>query len=180
MSKKQNIYDTWLTNTNVGYHKYAWPLLFYHVPLSHSRVILLIWYTWLTMYWHWQLFKNCYIPVLACFMLAHSTHSVVLILMRLVSIRVFWADEGLALVMESAGLWCPWIYFTSVISRRLYDWRKLITSTISRFSSMIPNLTRQSYRDFESVHRISKTAGLSIFPSVAFITAPMSNPCAIP
>ena len=119
-------------------------------------------------------------PVLACFMLTHSTHSVVLILMQFVSIKVFNADEGLVLVMESARLWYLWIHFILVISCCLYDWCKLIISTNSWFSCVVPNFTRQLYRDFESVHRISGTTDPKIFLKVAFMTALMSNSCAIP
>ena len=46
---------------------------------------------------------------------------------------------------------------------------------ISPFFCIVSNLTKQSYKDFESVHRISGISDLS----VAFMTAPMSNPCAI-
>ena len=113
-------------------------------------------------------------------MVVRSTHSIVLMLMRFESINVFKANEGLDFDMESAGLTCPWIYFILVISRCLYNWQRLITSTISRLSFVIPNLTRQLYEDLESVHKISRTADPSIFPSVAFMTTPISNPYAIP
>ena len=112
--------------------------------------------------------------VLACFIL------VVLMLIRLFSITFFKVDEALALVMDSAELWFPWIHLTSVISRRSYDWRKIITSIIRRFSFVVPSLTRQSQKDFEFVYRMSRKTDFSIFPNDAFITAPMSNPFAIP
>ena len=40
-------------------------------------------------------------------------------------------------------------------------------------------MTRQLYKDFKSVHKISEIADPSIFPSVALMTAPMSNLSAI-
>ena len=44
---------------------------------------------------------------------------------------------------------------------------------------MVPNFTRQLYKDFELVHRISGIRDPSIFPKVAFMTALMSNLYAI-
>ena len=55
-------------------------------------------------------------------------------------------------------------------------------SIINLFSRVVPNLTRQSYRDFESIHMTRGTAllllhGLSIFINVALTTEAISNPC---
>lgn len=103
-----------------------------------------------------------------------------LMLIWFVSIKVFNAEKGLTLVMKSTGLWCPWIYFISVILYYLYDWHKLITSIISHFSWVILSLTRQLYNNFESIHRISGIANTSIFFKITEITISMSNPCTIP
>ena len=113
-------------------------------------------------------------------MLAYFTHSVMLILLQFESISVFKADESLTFVMESAGLWYLWIYFTLVISYCLYNWHKLITLTISCFFCVVPNLIKQSYKNFESVYKISKIANLSIFSNVAFMITLISNSYAIP
>ena len=119
-------------------------------------------------------------PVLAIFILTHSTHSVVLMLIQFELICVFKADDGLVFVMESTKLWCLWIYFTSIISCYLYNWPKLIISTINHFSCIVLNLTRHLYKDLEFVHKISGIATPNIYPSVAFITTPMSNLYVIP
>lgn len=119
-------------------------------------------------------------PVFAFFIPARSTHSAVLILLRLVSINVFEVDEGLILVMESVRLWCPSIYFTSVISRRLPNWRKVLIHSIISISYVVPVLIRQSNRDLESLNRISRIVDPSIFSNVCFITASTSKPWTIP
>ena len=35
------LHGTWLINTNGGYHKYAWPLLFYQILLLYSHITFL-------------------------------------------------------------------------------------------------------------------------------------------
>ena len=52
-------------------------------------------------------------------------------------------------------------------------------SPISHFSCVVPNLSRQFYKNFESVYKISRISTLNIFPSATFMTISMSNPCAI-
>lgn len=111
--------------------------------------------------------------------LAYSIYSVMLILIRFELIKVFKADEGLVCIMKSTRLWYLWIHFTLIISCCSYNWYKLITSTISCFSYLVPDLMRQSHKDFESVHIISKTVALSIIPSIDFIITTMSNLYAI-
>lgn len=47
------------------------------------------------------------------------------------------------------------------------------------FSKVIANIMRQSYWDFELVHRIKGIFNPSISPRVAFILTSISNPCTI-
>jgi hypothetical protein len=109
-----------------------------------------------------------------------STYSVTLNLTIFVSIKSFSAWHGLDFVMASAGLLLPLIHFTSVISLLSYDCRRHIRSTISRFSCVVPSLTKQSYKDFESVQRISGSEIHRIFLIVNLIAAPILNPYTIP
>ena len=99
-----------------------------------------------------------------------STHSIISRLTFLVSISFFRAVEPLDLVMESAGLLHPWIHLISVISCLSYVWRRLMISIIRRFSWVVPNLIKQSYRDFESVQSINGMSAWRMFINVALIT----------
>lgn len=87
VSRRQNIYSTWLTNTNVGYQKHAQPPFFYHIPLSHSNItflhLILVFYVATLA----TLSKICQMVVFACSMLVffifgYSMYSVVFMLMR--------------------------------------------------------------------------------------------------
>lgn len=118
-------------------------------------------------------------PILACFILFCFTNSVLLILMQFMSIKDFNISKNLALVMEFARLWCLWIYFTLVISCCLYNWCKPIISIIHCFSYVVFHLTKQLYKNFKLVYKISKIIDLSIFFKVVFITALISNLWAI-
>ena len=73
-----------------------------------------------------------------------STHSTVFNSIRFVSISRLRANDGLLLVIASAGLLSPSIHLTSAISRLLYNWRRHITLIISLFSYIVPSLTRHS------------------------------------
>src|SRR5450756_623724 len=86
---------------------------------------------------------------------SRSTHSSTSNCSVFVSIRYLRAFEGFDFVIESAGFESPLIHLTSAISRRLYAWRRHITSIMRRFSRVVPNLTRHSYNDFESVQTTS-------------------------
>lgn len=123
--------------------------------------------------------------------------------MVLVLIRSCSAPHGLALVMASAGLLFPSIHLISIISLRSYDCLRHMTSTIRRFSWVLPSFTKQLYRDFESVQVIigSGSSGADklevevdelseaemeaevdeamIFSTVDLMTDPASKPCAI-
>ena len=91
---------------------------------------------------------------------------------------------GVFLVQASAGLSFPLIHRTSLISRFSYDSRSDMISIISLFSFVVPSLTRQSYRDFESVQITIGIGGISKFRttwlSVALNAMALSNPLTIP
>src|SRR6266568_8695391 len=110
-----------------------------------------------------------------------STHSVTYSLTVFVLIKSFNAWQGFNFVIASAGLLPPSIHLILAISLLLYNCCKHIRSTISRFSCVVPSLTKQSYRDFKSVQRvIGSRSSCRIFSMVALIAAPVSNPWAIP
>ena len=73
----------------------------------------------------------------------------------LVSMSFHSALHGLSFVIASAGFLSPRIQRISDISLRSYDCRRHIKSTISRFSCIVPSLTRHSYSDFESMQIVS-------------------------
>jgi hypothetical protein len=85
-------------------------------------------------------------------MIDRSIHSLMFMLIVLISINVFRIVNALLLIMKSIELLMSCIHFIFVISRRSYDCRKLMTSIMRRFFWVVSNLTRQSYSDFESVH----------------------------
>lgn len=69
MSGRQNIYGTWLANTNIDYHKHTQPynsiIFCYHIPISQNstsrfHIILLTFHTQLNIKQHWQLFKKLF------------------------------------------------------------------------------------------------------------------------
>ena len=67
------------------------------------------------------------------------------------------------------------IHLISVISRLLYDWRRLMTSIISRFSLVISSFIKQSYSDLLSMQIINRTSDPSVFEMIAFRTVFKSN-----
>jgi hypothetical protein len=89
------------------------------------------------------------------------------------------AGFGAFFVQASAGLSLPLIHRTSVISLFSYDSRSDIISIISRFSLVVPSLTRQSYKDFESEHTTTGIRGIlrvrTICWSVVLIAIALSN-----
>jgi hypothetical protein len=98
-----------------------------------------------------------------------------------VSIRSLSAWQGFDLVIASTGLLFLSIHLISAISLCSYDCRKHIRSTISRFSCVVPSLTKQSYSDFESVQSvISSCSSCKILSMVVLIVAAVSNLWAIP
>ena len=95
------------------------------------------------------------------------------------SMRSLKALQAFPFVIAWAGFDSPLIHLISVIIRRSYDWRGHIRSTINLFSWVLPNLTRRSYSDFESVQRTRGSSSCKIFSIIALITAPWSKPWAI-
>ena len=69
----------------------------------------------------------------------------------------------------------PLIHLTSAISLRLYAQQRHIISIIRRFSCVIPNLTKYSYNNFESVQRTSSKSILSTLSIVDLTKAPISK-----
>src|SRR5438045_3640618 len=83
--------------------------------------------------------------------------------------------------MASAGLVFPSIHLISAISLHSYDCRRHMRSTISRFSCVVPSLTKQSYSDLESVQSvIGSCSSCRILSIVILIAAAVLNPWAIP
>jgi len=80
-----------------------------------------------------------------------STHSVTCSLIVFILIRSFNAWQGFDFVIALAGLLFPLIHLISAIFLLLYNYRRHIRLTISRFSYVILSLTKQLYRDFKSV-----------------------------
>ena len=71
-----------------------------------------------------------------------STYSTVFNSIRFVSISRLRADNGLLLVIASAGLLSLSIHLTLAISHLLYDWCRHIILIISLFSCVVFNLMR--------------------------------------
>jgi hypothetical protein len=96
--------------------------------------------------------------------------------MVFVLIRRLRAFVGFDFVMESAGFDSPLIHLTSAISRHSYAWRRHITLIIRRFSRVVPNLTRHSYNDFESVQTTSGSSISSALSIIDLTEAPILKP----
>ena len=80
-----------------------------------------------------------------------STHSVTYSLIVFMLIRSFNAWQGFNFIIASAKLLSLSFHLIFIISFCLYDCYKHIKSTISRFSCIVLSLTKQLYKDFESV-----------------------------
>jgi hypothetical protein len=78
-------------------------------------------------------------------------------------------------VIAFARFESPLIHLTFIISLRLYACRRHIMSIISRFSCVVPNLTKHSYSDLESVQRTSGKSISSTLSIVDFTKALMSK-----
>src|SRR6266702_3832059 len=79
-----------------------------------------------------------------------STHSVTYSLTIFISIKSFNAWQGFDFIIASAELLPPSIHLIFIISLLLYNCHKHIRSTINRFFYVVPSLTKQLYKDFES------------------------------
>jgi hypothetical protein len=106
-----------------------------------------------------------------------STYLVTYSLIIFILIKSFNAWQGFNFIIIFTGLLPLLIYLISAISLFLYNCYRYIRSTISRFSYIVPSLTKQLYRDFKSVQRVSGSySSYRIFLIVALIAAPVSNP----
>jgi hypothetical protein len=104
-----------------------------------------------------------------------SIHSLVFILIVLISINVFKIEDALLLIIESIELLISCIHFIFVISRRLYDYRRLMTFIMKRFFCVVSNFIKQSYSDFESIQSIRDTKRSRIADNVALRAASRSK-----
>ena len=102
-------------------------------------------------------------------------HSLVFILIVLISINVFRVENALLLIIESIELLISCIHFIFVIFRRSYDWRRLMTFIMRRFFWVVSNFIKQSYNDFESVQNIKDTRRSRIADNVALRAASRSK-----
>ena len=108
------------------------------------------------------------------------THSVTYSLIIFVLIRSFSAQQGLDFIIASTKLLPLLIYLIFTIFLLLYNYYRHIRLTISCFSYIVLSLTKQLYRDFKSVQRITGSrSSCRIFLIVALITAPVLNSWAI-
>ncbi len=91
------------------------------------------------------------------------------------SINVLRMMNALLLIMKSIELLISCIHFTFVISRRFYDCRKLTTSIMKRFFWIVSSRTRQSYKDFESMHKTNEMNISRMFETISFKIASRSK-----
>src|SRR6266702_837819 len=80
-----------------------------------------------------------------------STHLMTYNLTIFILIRSFNAWQGFNFIIASAGLLPPLIHLIFAISLLLYNYYKHIKSTINHFFYIVLSLTKQLYKDFESV-----------------------------
>ena len=105
-----------------------------------------------------------------------STHLVTCSLIIFILIRSLIAQQGFNFIIVSIGLLPPLIYLISAISLLLYNYYRHIRSTISYFSYIILSLTKQLYKDFKSVQRITSShSNCRIFSIVTLIAVLVSN-----
>ncbi len=104
-----------------------------------------------------------------------SIHSLMFILIVLISINVFKIENALILIIESIELLISCIHFISVIFRRSYDCRKLMTFIMRRFFCILSSFIKQSYNDFDSIQSIKDTRRSRIADNVALRAASRSK-----
>src|SRR6266702_954796 len=80
-----------------------------------------------------------------------STHLVTYSLTIFMLIRSFNTWQGFNFIIASTGLLPPLIDLIFTISLLLYNYYKHIKSTINHFFYIVLSLTKQLYKDFESV-----------------------------
>jgi hypothetical protein len=96
-----------------------------------------------------------------------SIHSLMFILIVLISIKVFKVENALFLIIESIELLISCIHFIFVIFRRSYDCRRFMTFIMKRFFCVVSSFIKQSYSDFESIQNIKDTKRSRIVNNVA-------------
>jgi hypothetical protein len=104
-----------------------------------------------------------------------STHFEMFRLITFWSINVLRIVKALLLIMKSVELLISCIHLTFVISRRSYDCRRLMTSIMKRFFWVVSSRTRQSYKDFESMHKTSEMNISRMFETIFFRVASRSK-----
>ena len=105
-----------------------------------------------------------------------STHLVTYNLTVFMLIRSFNAWQGFNFIIIFTGLLPLLIHLIFIISFLLYNCCKHIRSIINYFSCVVLSLTKQLYKDFESVQRvISNCLSYRIFLIVALIAVPILN-----
>jgi hypothetical protein len=105
----------------------------------------------------------------------HSIHSLMFMLIVLMSINVFKVENTLLLIMKSIKLLTSCIHFIFVIFRRSYDCRRLMTFIMKRFFCVMSSFNKQLYNDFESIQSIKNTKWLKIANNVALRTTSRSK-----
>jgi K+-sensing histidine kinase KdpD len=100
-------------------------------------------------------------------MINRSIHSLMFMLIVLISINVFKVVNALLLIMKSIELLMLCIHFIFVIFRRSYDCRKFMTLIMRHFFWIVSSLTRQSYSDLKSMHKTKDTNRSRIADNVA-------------
>jgi hypothetical protein len=126
-------------------------------------------------YRHWSNFKrkkiHTFIVRFVCSMsisfINRLIHSLMFILIMLISINVFKIENILLLIIKSIALLILCIHFIFVIFRRLYDCRKFMTFIMKRFFCVVSNFIKQSYSDFELIQNIKDTKWSRIASNVA-------------
>jgi hypothetical protein len=118
------------------------------------------------------------IPLIHLYILQlRSTYSYMSNCKVFVSMRFLKAFEDFVFdfIIAFARFESPLIYLTSTISLHSYACQRHIMSIISRFSCIIPNLTRHLYSNLESVQRTSSKSILSTLLIVDFTKALISK-----
>ena len=103
--------------------------------------------------------------------IVHSTHSTVFNLIWFVLISYLRANNGLFLVIVSAGLLSLLIYLTLAILHLLYNQYRYIILIISLFSCVVFSLIRHLQINLELIQRMSGRLILSCNLTVALIIA---------
>jgi hypothetical protein len=100
-------------------------------------------------------------------MIDRLIHSLMFMLIMLISINVFKIVNVLFLIMKLIELLMSCIHLIFVIFRRSYNCRKFMTLIMRRFFCVVSSLTRQSYSDLKSMHKTKDTNRLKIADNVA-------------